>query len=48
MQACPNLNFKPKRLLLCEPDAGIKSAPGFFIGFREAKTPADRNLQGFV
>ena len=32
MQACLSLNFKLKRLLPCEPDACIKSAPGFFIG----------------
>ena len=39
MQACLSLNFKLKRLLPCEPDACIKSAPGFFIGFRERKPP---------
>ena len=39
MQACLSLNFKLKRLLPCEPDACIKSAPGFFIGFRARKPP---------
>ncbi len=48
MQVCLSLNSKLKRLLPCEPDACIKTAPGFFIGFREAKTPVDRNLRGFV
>ena len=48
MQVCLSLNSKLKRLLPCEPDACIKTAPGFFIGFREAKTPVDRTLRGFV